>query len=189
MSLPQTIKFRVERIDSAAERHSASQRVKSLYIGACETGEILIQTTVKELTEPQKAWIAGLLDGEGSIVRPGSSNSHFSLAIRIEINNSSLELLNRVREVIGSGRVLLPKKAKPRNPCYLYQLSRFDDCLALLLQIKHWLVVKSERAETALSIASPDVLRAQVEGVLRTRSVMARIESEKNDHEALASPS
>lgn len=189
MSLPQTIKFRIERVDAGAIQHSAPQRLKSLYAEACETGEIALKTTVKELTEPERAWIAGLIDGEGSIIRPRDSDTHFSVSIRIEINNNSLELLNRVRETIGSGRVYLPKKNIRRNPCYLYQLSRFDDCITLLLQVRSWLVVKAVRADNALSIASPEVLRKYVEGILRTRSVMERVESTKDGREDLASPS
>ena len=104
MSLPETIKLRIVRIQEAgASRDSAIRRVKSLYADVCERGEFTLRTAVRELSEPERAWIAGLIDGEGSIVRPVKSRTSFSVAVRVEINNNSIQLLNRVRETVGAG--------------------------------------------------------------------------------------
>ena len=94
------------------------------------------------------SWLAGLLDGEGSITlaKPPNINS-----MRISIANNCMPLLEHVLAVTGTGTIV--KKGKPAQANHAqgyYWQCYADNARSLLRQILPWLIVKREKALTVL---------------------------------------
>jgi hypothetical protein len=110
----------------------------------------------RKLARSDAAWLAGLFDGEGSIVfvhkdRPTPS-------ARITICNTCRPLLERVQEVSGIGQIIVQRRAGQDNPNHsaswvwqTYSANARD----LLAQMLPWLIVKREKAEAALARRVP----------------------------------
>jgi hypothetical protein len=106
----------------------------------------------RRLTKTEAAWLAGLFDGEGSIIfvhkdRPTPS-------VRITISNTYYPLLLRIQEVTGVGRLIVHHRAGTGNPKHsaswnwqTYSANARD----LLQQMLPWLIVKREKADAALN--------------------------------------
>jgi hypothetical protein len=101
------------------------------------------------MTEVEAAWLAGLFDGEGSIVC--SRGSDIRRSIRITVTNTRFELLEHLREVVGTGAIIVqPRREAHHSPTW-YWLCHSDNARELLRQMQPWLIVKRERAAEALS--------------------------------------
>ena len=82
---------------------------------------VYLRYGVRFLGEVEKAWLAGVIDGEGSIfiskVRSGKTEKSrrcFFYKPHLSVANSNQDFLNKVREVIGKGSVNLDKEKNPR---------------------------------------------------------------------------
>lgn len=97
------------------------------------------------------AWFAGLFDGEGCVAWP---KRHRFNECRISIANTSLPLLERAKEVTGTGKIREVTKYR-KNP--KHNRAWVWNCYAanareVLSQILPWLIVKKEAAEIVLGI-------------------------------------
>lgn len=105
---------------------------------------------VRKLKPIEAAYIAALIDGEGtvSLVR-GNKNTHREL--RIEIGNGDFKLLNWVKKLISAGQITLKRpNKKGHSISYVYRI-RNRQALNLLSQISSYLkTYKRERAELVL---------------------------------------
>lgn len=116
---------------------------------------------MNKLSEPEKAYLAGIFDGEGSVwayAEPGTERRY----LRTAITNTDLELLNYVSNKTGLGKTaqntltkryvnLTPKDKRDRwKPCYYWYI---DGGLSLdfLEAIFPYLISKRKRASTAMS--------------------------------------
>jgi len=113
---------------------------------------------MNKLTERQLGWLEGLIDGEGSIVlsklnRRKKVQKGFTWHAFIEIGNTNLDLLNRIKEVTGIGSVYKNRLrggsslvSNPNDvrykPCHAYHLGS-NGLRELLPQLK--LIVKEKR--------------------------------------------
>jgi hypothetical protein len=105
---------------------------------------------VRQMSDEEAAWFAGLFDGEGSVIitqrrRPGGGY------VRITISNTCLPLLERAHELAGVG----PIHAKP--PPLMHHLDAWEwrlggaSALEILRQIRPWLISRAERADAVLA--------------------------------------
>ena len=107
------------------------------------------QPTPNSLTDVEAAWLAGLFDGEGSIIfaknRPAKN-------VRITITNCCHFLVERVLEVTGTGSIIDMGNER-RNPnhspswnwaCY------GENARILLRRMEPWLIAKREKVQHAL---------------------------------------
>lgn len=104
------------------------------------------------MTETEKAYIAGIIDGEGSIMlQKIHKNEH--PAPCISIASTTLELLEWIKKVVGKGTITKKKNynLEIHKDCYSYVLRR-NDAISLLIDIQPYLVidVKRKRAELIL---------------------------------------
>ena len=104
------------------------------------------------MTETEKAYIAGIIDGEGSIMlQKIHKNEH--PAPCISIASTTLELLEWIKKVVGKGTITKKKNynLEIHKDCYSYVLRR-NDAISLLIDIEPYLVidVKRKRAELIL---------------------------------------
>src|ERR1041385_2063636 len=93
--------------------------------------------------EQEDAWLAALFDGEGgySLQR----NMHDSgITLKVHITNTCKELLLKIQEVVGYGRIVEVAMSKGRRkPCYYWVCvsKQLDD---FLIRVEPYLIAKRE---------------------------------------------
>jgi hypothetical protein len=105
------------------------------------------------VTDPDKAYIAGIIDGEGSIMLTKfHKNQHPSPCISIA--STSIELLDWIKARTGYGNI----KSKKNYNTFKHQDSfvytvKYNDAIKLLNDIIQYLIIpqKKQRAELILS--------------------------------------
>lgn len=92
---------------------------------------------VREMTTLQRAWVAGLLEGEGSFLVV-SRSSHLMATGRVSIQMTDRDVLERLAEIVGTGRVSeVNRTNRPdRKPIYTWKLQARADVLALIDQVE-----------------------------------------------------
>jgi hypothetical protein len=107
---------------------------------------------VRQMSEGEAMWFAGLFDGEGSVVlsqRKRKDNEY----LVILVTNTSLPLLDRLHEVVGVGSITFnPKSEKnPRHQdIYTWRVGG-EQAKEILRQARPWLIVKAERTDAVLA--------------------------------------
>jgi hypothetical protein len=113
-----------------------------------ETRLGLMNLTQANISDVDAAYIAGLIDGEGSI-------SYTRNHPKVMIYNTSKELIEWIQKALGFGTVCLNVK-KERNdkwkPCFMYEATNFHDVYALLSRVLPYLKVKRKKAVDALRL-------------------------------------
>jgi hypothetical protein len=101
------------------------------------------------LTENQANYIAGIVDGEGSIIinKHDGRNNDFTLHIRIF--NSNLEVLCYIRNITKLGNITTKSKIKNHKIMYIYESRRYE-YKKFLTPILPYLVIKKRQAELML---------------------------------------
>lgn len=107
-------------------------------------------TPPREMSREERAWLAALIDGEGSLVWTNPKHLHM---VRIDIANTHIGILEHAKAVSGTGKIYIrgaPKKAH-HNQVYYWSCSG-QNARALLYQLLPWLIIKKLGAEVALGI-------------------------------------
>jgi len=105
--------------------------------------------TVRNISKLEAAYLAGILDGEGSITVVKSKQKNQGLRILICIVNTDRELM-RWLESIGGPPVRWRKGTNKMVGCW--NICGVNDAWYLLNKVKPFLIVKLEKAEKALEI-------------------------------------
>lgn len=110
---------------------------------------------MRKLTKEEAAYIAGLVDGEGTIsISKNKNNSPGSYSIVLRIYNSNIDMLNFVKEKTELGSVKpnqLTKKWEGRNFKQVFKWQIFaNDMRTFLPQIIPYLISKKEIAKLVL---------------------------------------
>jgi len=105
------------------------------------------------LSEPEKAWLAGFVDGEGYIgityqIKKETNSSSASDIYHplLIIVNTNKEALEYIRRIMCAGTIYdgkLPKKNE--KPSYQYKVSKRDDILVILRLILPYLKIKKRQ--------------------------------------------
>ena len=97
-----------------------------------------IYREVRQLSSTNAAYIAGLIDGEGTItLSRRHANEHRQLVI--SISNTERSLLNFVLEVAGAGKITTKRTSKEHHsPGFAYAISNRQG-LSLLSQVAPYL--------------------------------------------------
>ena len=103
------------------------------------------------MTKEEKAYLAGLVDGEGTVTLARQSKSQQPQP-RLAISNNSLELLEWVRRKPGCGVIIRRTPRKDwHNTSYVWQAQRAGSVLNVLTEIKPYLILKKAHAALLLS--------------------------------------
>jgi hypothetical protein len=106
---------------------------------------------VKNLSNEQAAYLAGIIDGEGTITLT-RHNSYRHRYVSVTISSCELPLLEYIRGVVGVGRITTKRIYNPKHsPGYTYQLSSRQALDLLEIVLPHLHTYKKERAEFVLS--------------------------------------
>lgn len=103
----------------------------------------------RKLSIAEAAWLAGVIDGEGSI---GLYNyGKEGRRVLIQMSNTNKAFVEKVRHVIGCGSNVVRHKFsgahKGRKPIYHYTLKGSARCYIILKQILPFLIIKKEVAK------------------------------------------
>jgi len=105
---------------------------------------------VAELSQADAAYIAGLIDGEGTVTLT-RKHRHENRQLAVTISNTELRLLNFVLEVIGAGKITRKRTSQSHHtPSFTYAIYN-RQALALLGQIQPYLrTYKVDRSDLIL---------------------------------------
>ena len=109
------------------------------------------RTPVHELTPIDAAYIAGLIDGEGTITLT-REHARENKRIVVSISNTEIALLQFVLDSVGAGKITNKRTYSDKHtPSYAYKITN-RQALTLLEQIAQYLrSYKRGRAELALN--------------------------------------
>jgi len=109
---------------------------------------------VQSLSPVERAWLAGVMDGEGSISLSKVFNRLYRRAFlyrpQLEITNSNKPFLVRIAEVIGEGTVHRNKKGDETTRTRWAYIGSAGVLRAILPQILPYMIVKREQAKKML---------------------------------------
>ena len=105
---------------------------------------------VDKISQTDAAYIAGLIDGEGTITL-SRKHRHENRQLSITISNTELRLLEFALEVVGAGKITRKRTCKTNHtPSFTYAIYN-RQALALLEQIHPYLrTYKSDRSAAIL---------------------------------------
>jgi len=136
---------------------------------------------INRLTPEQAAYLAGLIDGEGTITLT-RMHRHENRRLVMSISNNDVSLLQFVKTTVGAGKITTKKAYSKRHACsFAYQISN-RQALDLVRQVVSYLkTYRAERAKLALSHYlrltprngrySPDVAASRREFELRLLAI------------------
>jgi len=119
------------------------------------------------LTDFEKGYLAGLLDGEGTISvykntekRIGRKRSKlgFTLGCHIRISNTNVELLRKVSEITG-GKIYLSSKNNRKKKVYVCQINDKAKIVEILEQLFPFLIEKKKRASKIIEFCKSRINR------------------------------
>ena len=104
------------------------------------------------MTETEKSYIAGIIDGEGSIMLQRIHKNEFPSPC-ISVASTSLELLSWLKKTIKKGMIISKKNynTEVHKYCYSYVLRR-NDAIKLIEEIYPYLVIDSKKKRAKLII-------------------------------------
>jgi hypothetical protein len=104
------------------------------------------------MTELEKAYIAGIIDGEGSIMLQKFHNNEYPSPC-VSIASTTLELLNWIKSVVGKGVIKRKKNynVTEHKDCYSYVL-KYNDAIVFLQEIYPYLIINSKKKRAELII-------------------------------------
>jgi hypothetical protein len=97
-----------------------------------------------EIPPLRAAWLAGFLDGEGTIGL--YRNSPKSFHVRLSVVNSHAGSIELVKSMIGGGITSRVRKNPKHKDCYVWQSNDTGLVLGVLRKIEPYLVIKREQA-------------------------------------------
>lgn len=106
------------------------------------------------ISSEEKAYLAGIIDGEGSIMLLKIHYNQYP-APCISVASISLELLEWIKNITGLGTIKAKKNYKPdkHQNSYTY-VAKYNDALLILEMIEPYLVIKQKKLRTQLILNS-----------------------------------
>lgn len=105
------------------------------------------------MTETNKAYLAGIIDGEGSIMLQKFHKNQYPSPC-VSIASTTLELLDWIKIVVGEGCIIKKKNYIPsrHQDCYSYVL-KYNSAITFIADIYPYLIIpsKKKRAELLLT--------------------------------------
>ena len=112
----------------------------------------LKQCKVKQLSETEKAYIAGFIDADGTII---ISNSKKIFTPRIVMGNCNKLVLETIQSMIGVGKIYTKKmNTKEWRTLYHYSIGTHVNLIKLIPQLIPYLILKRKRAELVLEFCN-----------------------------------
>ncbi len=97
------------------------------------------------MREKQKAYLAGIIDGEGTVTL-AKHHRNETPTPSVSVANNSLELLRWIKRLVGGTIVSKKKRQAHHHDAYAWTI-RQDKAIRLLKEIKKYLIVKKPQAD------------------------------------------
>jgi hypothetical protein len=111
-------------------------------------------TDCRKMSEEESAWLAGVVDGEGSIFLSKVTNPAYRRGFfyrpQLNVSNSNRSFLVKVMEIVGEGTVHLARRGDERTKTRWEYNATAGVLRKVLPQIVGYLIVKREMAEKTL---------------------------------------
>jgi len=102
--------------------------------------------TAREMGIAEAAWLAGLIDGEGSVCRYMVRGKYPTWVLQVA--NSDRGALEYCQQITGTGGIIQkPISILGTKPAYIWQVAAQRNVLAILEQVIPYLQIKREVAE------------------------------------------
>ncbi|WP_346893824.1 hypothetical protein [Clostridium sp. UBA871] len=104
------------------------------------------------MTEVEKAYIAGIIDGEGSIMLQRFHTNQYP-APCVSIASTTIELLTWLKDTIGYGVIIKKKNYNPEKHKLSYSfIIKQNNTIKLLEDIYPYLIIESKRKRAEMII-------------------------------------
>lgn len=100
------------------------------------------------LTETEKAYLAGIVDGEGSI---GYYKRRNTFGAIVSITNTDFKLFAWLQDRITLGKVRARSGRGHWSPCWYFEITKKAEIIEFLTLLQPYMVVKLEQATLLLS--------------------------------------
>lgn len=104
-------------------------------------------TPCAPLTPTQAAYIAGFLDGEGSVI---IYNRRQSCSLRVTFSNTKLAALDWIKDVCQVGNIITSHRNSDKHATAYMLLINGQSAVSLLEQLHPYLVIKGEQAKLGI---------------------------------------
>ncbi len=95
------------------------------------------------MTELEKSYIAGIIDGEGSIMLQKFHKNQFPSPY-VSIASTTIELLEWIKEKVGYGIIKNKKNYNPeKHRDYYSYIFKYDDAIKFLEDIYPYLIIET----------------------------------------------
>lgn len=112
------------------------------------------------------SYIAGFVDGEGSIVKCGETD------YRVLVSQTNEEVLELIKKFAGVGRICqLTKRKSHWKESWLYFVGRQEDVLYFLKSVQPYLIVKRDLVERTIPEVSKIVLQQKAKRLRLQKNV------------------
>lgn len=102
------------------------------------------------MTETEKAYLAGIIDGEGTITLT-KQHKNQTPSPQVSISNNNLGLLEYIKNITNCGIICAKKKYKPHHQqSWHWQTRSVTDSLFILKEVQSFLLVKKTQADLIL---------------------------------------
>nr|YP_005088126.1 LAGLIDADG intron encoded protein [Fusarium solani]AEJ72916.1 LAGLIDADG intron encoded protein [Fusarium solani] len=91
-----------------------------------------IPNSISDKIQITKFWLAGFIDGEATF-----STNKYIPRFKLENNIKELELYNKIREFLTTGRVLYTSSRKDKNPTIILELNKIQDLKGNLIPLMY----------------------------------------------------
>lgn len=108
---------------------------------------------IRKFTVAEAAWLAGVIDGEGSVGLYDYGRE--GRRVQIQMGNTNENFVKEMKRIIGNigstvYRTIFEKSHKGRKPMYHYTLKGSLRCYFVLKQVIPYLIIKKEKAESII---------------------------------------
>lgn len=134
------------------------------------------------MEEVEKAYIAGIVDGEGTVTLTRHSKKQ-TPSPRVAVANNNLKLLEWIKSMAG-GVIVSKKKRKPHHSDSYAWYAQQDRAIRFLDEIKEYLIIKRSQADLILEKYktvthragkyTPDMLKRKMRLVAQIRELNQR---------------
>lgn len=135
--------------------------LKTRFHWKCKAFARIIQPTIKMLDHDDAVFIAGLFDGEGSIILWDRGFGGRRKQLRCTISNTYEPIMHWLKETTGTGSIVRHKYPEETGYKIAFTWQCYgQNAVSLLKQMLPRLIIKKQRAEEAL--ANQDVLLSTI---------------------------
>lgn len=95
-----------------------------------------LPSSIGFMSDPDIAWVAGILEGEGSFMCWTTTRG--TETVRIQMGTTDLDVLERLRDVVGTGRITPVKHQLNKlgtKPIWIWMISRKSDVVDLASKV------------------------------------------------------